>query len=61
VTVVGNNRAVVFCLLATSAILLSGKEKRNSKMRSEKWNLERDISCGGRLRVLRWCYDGVGR
>jgi hypothetical protein len=44
VTVVGKNRAVVCCLLATSAIMLSGMEKSKRKMCSKKWHLERDIS-----------------
>jgi len=46
VTVVDKNRAVVSCLLATSAIMLSEKKKRKRKMCSKKWYLERDISCG---------------
>jgi hypothetical protein len=45
VTVVGKNRAVVCCLLATSAIMLCGKKKRKGKMCSKKWYLERDIPC----------------
>jgi hypothetical protein len=44
VTVVDKNKAVVCCLLATSAIMLSGKEKRKRKIRSKKWYLERNIS-----------------
>jgi len=39
------NKAVVCCLLATSAIMLSEKEKRKREMCSKKWNLERNISC----------------
>ena len=31
------NKAVVCCLLATSAIMLSGKKKRKHNMRSKKW------------------------
>jgi hypothetical protein len=42
---VDKNKAVVCCLLATSAIMLSGKKKRKSKMCSKKWYLERNISC----------------
>jgi hypothetical protein len=42
---VDKNKAVVCCLLATSAIMLSGKKKRKRKMCSKKWCLERDISC----------------
>jgi hypothetical protein len=39
------NKAVVCCLLATSAIMLSEERKRNSKMWSKKWYLKRNISC----------------
>ena len=49
VTVVDKNRAVVCCLLATSAIMLSEKRKRKRKMCSKKWHLERNISCGVHL------------
>jgi len=45
VTMVDKNRAVVCCLLATSAIMLSEKMKRKRKMCSKKWYLERNISC----------------
>jgi hypothetical protein len=45
VTVVDKNKAVVCCLLATSAIMLSEKKKRKSKMWSKKWYLKRNISC----------------
>ena len=45
VTVVDKNEAVVWCLLATSAIMLSEKKKRKSKMWSKKWYLKRNISC----------------
>ena len=44
VTVADKNRAVVCCLLATSAIMLSEKKKRKGKMWSKKWYLERNIS-----------------
>ena len=44
VTVVDKNKAVVCCLLATSAIMLSEKEKRNRKMWSNIWYLIRNIS-----------------
>ena len=44
VTVVDKNKAVVCCLLATSAIMLSEKEKKR-KMCSKKWYLKRNISC----------------
>jgi hypothetical protein len=36
--------AVVCCLLATSAIMLSEKKKRHRKMWSKKWYLKRNIS-----------------
>ena len=45
VTVVDKNRAFVCCLLATSAIMLSGNKERKRKMCSKKWHLERNISC----------------
>jgi len=45
VTMVDKNRAVVCCLLATSAIMLSEKKKRMRKMCSKKWYLKRNISC----------------
>jgi len=43
VTVVDKNKAVVCCLLATSAIMLSEKEKRKRKMWSKKWYLKRNV------------------
>jgi hypothetical protein len=42
---VDKNKAVVCCLLATSAIMLSEKNKRKRKMWSKKWYLKRNISC----------------
>jgi len=45
VTVVDRNKAVVRCLLATSAIMLSEKKKRKRKMWRKKWYLKRNISC----------------
>jgi hypothetical protein len=45
VTVVDENKAVVCCLLATSAIMLSEKRKESVKMCSKKWYLKRNISC----------------
>jgi hypothetical protein len=42
---VDKNKAVVCCLLATSAVMLSGKKKRQRKMWSKKWYLKRNISC----------------
>jgi hypothetical protein len=45
VTTVDKNKAVVCCLLATSAIMLSEKKNRKRKMWSKKWYLKRNISC----------------
>jgi len=45
VTVVDKNKAVVCCLLATSAIMLSEKKKIKRKMWSKKWYLKRKMSC----------------
>jgi hypothetical protein len=42
---VDKNKAVVCCLLATSAIMLSEKKKRKLKMWSKKWYFKRTISC----------------
>jgi hypothetical protein len=39
------NKAVVCCLLAISAIMLSENKKRKRKMWSKKWYLKRNISC----------------
>ena len=41
VTMVDKNKAVVCGLLATSAIMLSEKKKRERKMWSKKWYLKR--------------------
>jgi hypothetical protein len=46
---VDKNEAVVCCLLATSAIMLSEKTKRKLKVWSKKWYLERNISCDAHL------------
>jgi hypothetical protein len=46
---VDKNKAVVCCLLATSAILLSEKKKGKRKMWSKKWYLKRNISCDAHL------------
>jgi len=43
VTVVDKNKALVYCLLATSAIMLSEKKKRKRKIWSKKWYLKRNI------------------
>ena len=42
---VDKNKAVVWCLIATSAIMVSEKKKRKRKMWSKKWYLKRNISC----------------
>jgi hypothetical protein len=44
VTMVDKNKAVVCCLLATSAIMLPENKKRKRKMWSKKWYLKRNIS-----------------
>jgi len=49
VTVVDKNKAVVCCLLATSAIMLSEKKKRERKMWCKKWYLKRNVSCDAHL------------
>ena len=49
VTVVDKNKAVVCCLLATSAIMLSEKKERKRKMCSKEWYLKRNISCVAHL------------
>jgi len=65
VTVVDKIKAVVCCLLATSAIMLSEKKKRKCKMCSKKWHFKRNISCDvhllNGLSALRCCHRGVGR
>jgi len=49
VTKVDKNKAVVCCLLATSAIMFSEKKKRKRKMWSKKWYLKWIISCDAHL------------
>jgi hypothetical protein len=49
VTMVDKNKAVVCCLLATSAIMLSEKKIRKHKMWNKKWYLKRNISCDAQL------------
>jgi hypothetical protein len=49
VTMVDKNKAVVCCLLATSATMLSEKKTRKHKMWSYKWYLKRNITCDARL------------
>jgi hypothetical protein len=48
---VDKNKAVVCCLLATSAIMLSEKNTIKLKMWSKKWYLKRNtsISCDAHL------------
>jgi len=46
---VDKNKAVVCCLIATSAIMLSIKKKRKHKVWSKKWYLKRNISCDVQL------------
>ena len=43
------NKAVVYCLLATSAIMLSEKKKRKREMCGKTWYLKRNISCDAHL------------
>jgi hypothetical protein len=49
VTVVDKNKAVIYCLLATSAIILTEKKKIRRKMWSKKWYWRRNISCDAHL------------
>ena len=49
VAMVDKNKAVVCCLLATLAIMLSKKKKRKHKMWSKKWYLKRNIACDAHL------------
>jgi len=49
VTMVDKNKAVVCCLLATSAILLTEKRKGKRKMWNKKWYLKRNISSDAHL------------
>jgi hypothetical protein len=46
---VDKNKAVVYCLLATSAIILSEKKKRKRKMWGKKRYLKRTVSCDAHL------------
>jgi hypothetical protein len=48
VTMGDKSKAVVCCLLATSA-MISEKKNRKRKMWSKKWHLKRNISCGAHL------------
>ena len=49
VNMVDENKAVVYCLLATSALMLSEKKKRKRKMWSKKWYLKRTVSFDAHL------------
>jgi hypothetical protein len=49
VAMVDKNKAVICCLLATSAITLCEKKKRKREMWSKKWYLKRNISCDAHL------------
>jgi hypothetical protein len=49
VTMVDKNKAVVCCLLATSAVMLSEKKKIKRKTCSKNWYLKRNISCDADL------------
>jgi len=49
VTVVDRNKAVVWCLLGTSAIMLSEKKKLKRKVWSKKRYLKRNIPCDAHL------------
>jgi hypothetical protein len=49
VTMADKHKAVIWCLLATSVIVLSKKKKRKRKMWSKKWYLKRNISCDAHL------------
>jgi hypothetical protein len=48
---VDENKAVVCCLLATLAIMLSKNEKRQHTMWSEKWYLTRNATCDAHLLI----------
>jgi len=49
VIIVEKNRTVLYCLLATSAIMVSEKKKRKRKMWSKKWYLKSNVSCDAHL------------
>ena len=49
VTIVDKNKAVLCCLLATLAIMLSEKKRRKREIWSKKWYLKRNISCDAHL------------
>ena len=49
VTMVDKNKAVLCCLRATSAIMLSEMKKRKRYMWGKKWYLKWNISCDADL------------
>ena len=49
VIMVDKSKAVVCCLLATSAIMLYEKNKIKRKMCSKKWYLKSNVSCDAHL------------
>jgi hypothetical protein len=49
VTMVDKNKAVVCCLIATSAIMLPETKKRKRKMWSKIWCLKWNVSCDAHL------------
>jgi hypothetical protein len=51
VTMADKNKAVVCCLLATSAITLSEKKESKREMRSKNLYLKRNISCDAHLLI----------
>jgi hypothetical protein len=48
---VDKNKAVVCCLLSTSAIILCENKKRKRKMWIKKWYLKRNVSCNAYLLI----------
>ena len=48
-TMVDKKKAVVCCLLATLAVILSEKKKIKRKMWNKKWYLKRSVSCDAHL------------
>jgi hypothetical protein len=52
-TMLHGNKDIVCYLLATSAVMLSEKNKRKRKIWSKKWYLKRNVSGDGRLSALR--------
>jgi hypothetical protein len=48
----GWNKAVICCLLATSAIMLTEKKERKRKIWNKKWYLKRNVSCDAQLSLV---------